>query len=130
MLTLAFAPVTRAMPGVRLGPAGEAACRPPASRGDGAEGTACVPPVRSVSCRRFRDHEIHYAELDRAQLLLHARRMRCRLRFDGRKKILVVSNSFEQVRLERAQVAEVLDRQSDNAVSDRVLQVVHVEGQL
>src|SRR3972149_9311301 len=56
--------------------------------------------------------------------------MRCRLRLDGRKKILVVSNSFEQVRLERAKVAEVLDRQSVNAVSDRVLQVVHVEGQL
>jgi hypothetical protein len=42
VLTLAFAPVTRAMPGVRLGPAGEAACRPPALRGEGAEGTASV----------------------------------------------------------------------------------------
>jgi hypothetical protein len=46
VLTLAFAPVTRAMLGVRLGPAGEAVCRPPASRGEGAEGTACVRPMR------------------------------------------------------------------------------------
>jgi len=37
VLTLAFAPVKRAIPGVRLGPAGEAAFRPPASRGEGAE---------------------------------------------------------------------------------------------
>ena len=44
--TLAFAPVKRAIPRVRLGPAGEAACRPPASRGEGAEGTAFVRPMR------------------------------------------------------------------------------------
>jgi len=36
----------RARSGVRLGPAGEGACRPPASRGEGAEGTACVPSMR------------------------------------------------------------------------------------
>ena len=42
VLTLAFALVTRALPGVRLRPAGEAAFRPPASRGEGAEGTAFV----------------------------------------------------------------------------------------
>ena len=48
VLTLAFAPVKRAIPGVRLGPAGEAAFRrPPASRGEGAEGTAFVRPMRS-----------------------------------------------------------------------------------
>ena len=41
VLTLAFAPVTRAIPGVRLGPE-EAAFRPPASRGEGAEGTPSV----------------------------------------------------------------------------------------
>jgi hypothetical protein len=44
--TPVFAPVTRALPGVRLGPAGEAAFRPPASRGEGAEGAAFVPPMR------------------------------------------------------------------------------------
>lgn len=34
LLTPAFAPVTRALPTVRLGPAREAACRRPASRGE------------------------------------------------------------------------------------------------
>jgi len=46
VLTLAFAPVKRAIPRVRLGPAGEAAFRPPASRGEGADGTAFVRPMR------------------------------------------------------------------------------------
>jgi len=46
--TLAFAPVTRAMPGVRLGPAGEAACRPPGSLGEGAEGAAFVLSMRWI----------------------------------------------------------------------------------
>jgi len=45
---LAFPPVTPAIPGVRLGPAGQAACRPPASRGEGAEGAACVRPMRHL----------------------------------------------------------------------------------
>jgi hypothetical protein len=44
--TLAFAPVTQAIPGVRLEPAGEAAFRPPASRDEGTEGAAFVPPMR------------------------------------------------------------------------------------
>ena len=39
VLTLAVAPVKQAPPGVRLGPTGEGACRPPASRGERAEGT-------------------------------------------------------------------------------------------
>jgi len=39
VLTLAFAPVKRAIPGVRLGPAGEAAFRPSGSGGEGAEGS-------------------------------------------------------------------------------------------
>jgi hypothetical protein len=43
--TLAFAPVTRAVPGVRLGPAGQVASRPPASRGEEAERTAFVRPM-------------------------------------------------------------------------------------
>ncbi len=46
MLSTLFAQVTRALPGVRPGPAGEAACRPPASRGEGAEGAAWVRPMR------------------------------------------------------------------------------------
>jgi hypothetical protein len=48
VLTLAFAPVTRAIPGVRLGPAEEAAFRPPAMRSEGAEGTAFVRPCARV----------------------------------------------------------------------------------
>jgi hypothetical protein len=49
LLTLAVAPVKRAMPGVRLGPAGEAACHPSASRGEGTEGAAFVhPSMRSL----------------------------------------------------------------------------------
>src|SRR5713226_2901294 len=48
VLTFAFAPVKRAIPGVRLGLAGEAAFRPPASRGEGAEGTAFVRPLRGT----------------------------------------------------------------------------------
>ena len=49
VLMLAFAPVKRAMPGVGLGPAGEAACRPPASRGERAAGAAVVrPSMRSL----------------------------------------------------------------------------------
>jgi len=46
VLTLAFAPVKRAIPGVRLGPAGQAALRPPASRDAGAGGTASGRPMR------------------------------------------------------------------------------------
>jgi len=42
VLTLACAPVKRASPGVRLGIRRGAASRPPASRGDGAEGAAFV----------------------------------------------------------------------------------------
>jgi hypothetical protein len=49
VLTLAFALLKRPIPGVRLGPAGEAAFRPPASRGEGAEGAAFVRPMRSSS---------------------------------------------------------------------------------
>ena len=49
MLTLAFPPVKRAIPGVRLRPAGEAAFRPPGARGEGAgegaEGAAFVRPM-------------------------------------------------------------------------------------
>ena len=45
--TLAFAPMKRAIPGVRLGPAGEAALRLPGSRSEGAEGerlsVLCAP---------------------------------------------------------------------------------------
>ena len=51
VLTLKFAPVKRAMPRVRLGPAGEAACRPPESRGEGAQGTAFVRPMRLAAWR-------------------------------------------------------------------------------
>ena len=39
-------PVKRASPGVGLGPAGNAAFRPPASRGEEAEGTVFDRPVR------------------------------------------------------------------------------------
>jgi len=46
VLTLAFALVKRAIPGVRLGPAGEAAFRPPASRGEGPKRAAFVRPMR------------------------------------------------------------------------------------
>jgi hypothetical protein len=46
--TLAFAPVTRAMPSVRLGPAGEATFRPPASRGEGAAFVLSMRSVRRV----------------------------------------------------------------------------------
>jgi len=53
VLTLAVAPVTRALPRVRLGPAGQAAFHPPAPHGEGAEGAACLPPMRSIrSCLR------------------------------------------------------------------------------
>ena len=46
VLPLAFAPVKRALPGVRWGPAGETACRPPASHREGAEGAAFIRPMR------------------------------------------------------------------------------------
>ncbi len=52
--TLAFAPVTRAMPGVRLGPAGAAACRPPASRGERAERTASSCSTRRPGTSAWR----------------------------------------------------------------------------
>jgi len=52
VLTLAFAPVKRAIPGVRLGPAGEAAFRPPGSRGEEAEGerlsVLCAPEGQRI----------------------------------------------------------------------------------
>jgi hypothetical protein len=51
VLTLAVAPVKRGMPHVRLGPAGETASRPPASRGEGAEGTAFVGPSMRTPAR-------------------------------------------------------------------------------
>jgi hypothetical protein len=51
VLTLAFAPVKRAIPGVRLGPAGEAAFRPPASRGEGAEAQSPSASLRIDSAK-------------------------------------------------------------------------------
>ena len=48
VLTLAFAPVKRAIPGVRLGPAGEAAFRPPASRGEGAEAQSEAEGIEAI----------------------------------------------------------------------------------
>jgi hypothetical protein len=52
VLTLAFTPVKRAVLGLRLGPAGEAAFRPPASRGEGAEGVAFACPMHRLVLRR------------------------------------------------------------------------------
>jgi hypothetical protein len=117
--TLAFAPVTRAMPGVRLGPAGVAACRPPAPRDEGAEGVALL---RLCACgggwgrlkagwqaeydtwnrRRLDDLEPVYVwadgiyvqaglEKDKAAMLVLIAALR-----DGRKVVLAVESGYRE----------------------------------